>query len=297
MLLSRVEAMQPAREEPAATAAPHINMTPRPAASQGAGGSNFFRNVNDKALKLLGMWVPELCPGAKYQASTGAYRVSSKSLGRTLQEDLSFHPDGIKDHGVADMGDANQGRRSPIDSVMEHGGAPDAMAAAKWLCERMGKTPESLGWREGAQHDEEVTRIGEKIALKKLAKIEAAERARVFADGDEIDPETDEIINEAPADDAASGTEKAQASDAGQTAGGARAIEIIVAASLANKPVPKQEWLVDDLIPGRNVTLLSGDGGTGKSLLSLQLAAAVATGGSWLVSPAGRPCAIPFSRG
>lgn len=284
MLLSRVEAMQPAREEPAATGAPHINTTPRPAASQGAGGGEFFRNVNDKALQLLGMWVPELCPGAKFQASTGAYRVSSKSLGRALQEDLSFHPEGIKDHGVADMGDANQGRRSPIDSVIEHGGAPDAIAAAKWLCERMNRTPGSLGWRDGAQHDDEAVRIGDEIAEGLIARAaaEAAERERVFADGDEIDPETGEIINEAPADDSTAGTEKAQASDAGQAAGGARAIEIIVAASLANKPVPKQEWLVEDLIPGRNVTLLSGDGGTGKSLLSLQLAAAVATGGSWL---------------
>lgn len=169
MLLSRVEAMQPPREEPGPTAAPHINTTPRQAASQGGGGE-FFRNVNDKALQLLGMWVPELCPGAKYQASSGAYRVSSKSLGRSLQEDLSFHPEGIKDHGVADMGDANQGRRSPIDSVMEHGGAPDAMAAAKWLCERMNKTPESLGWRDGAQHDEELAKIGDEIADELIAR-------------------------------------------------------------------------------------------------------------------------------
>jgi hypothetical protein len=116
------------------------------------------------------MWVPVLCPGAKYQASTGAYRVSSKSLGRTLQEDLSFHPDGIKDHGVADIGDANQGRRTPIDRVIEHGGAPDSITAAKWLCEQMGKTPETLGWREGAQHDEELARIRDEIAADLIAR-------------------------------------------------------------------------------------------------------------------------------
>ena len=35
-------------------------------------------------------------------------------------------------------------------------------------------------------------------------------------------------------------------------------------------------------MPANNVTMLAGDGGAGKSLLSLQLAVAVATGGSWI---------------
>ena len=43
-----------------------------------------------------------------------------------------------------------------------------------------------------------------------------------------------------------------------------------------------QKWLAKDLVPARNVTLLYGDGGTGKSLLSLQLAFCVATGTPWL---------------
>jgi RecA-family ATPase len=56
----------------------------------------------------------------------------------------------------------------------------------------------------------------------------------------------------------------------------------VSAASLGARPPPRT-WLVPELIPGRNVTLLSGDGGTGKSLLALQLAVAVATRDSlWL---------------
>ncbi len=51
---------------------------------------------------------------------------------------------------------------------------------------------------------------------------------------------------------------------------------------LHGKPVPAREWLVQDLIPMKTVTLLSGDGGTGKSLLALQLAIAAAKGGAWL---------------
>lgn len=52
---------------------------------------------------------------------------------------------------------------------------------------------------------------------------------------------------------------------------------------LQGKPIPQREWLVQDLVPSQTVTLFSGDGGTGKSLLTLQLAAAVSIpGGHWL---------------
>lgn len=74
--------------------------------------------------------------------------------------------------------------------------------------------------------------------------------------------------------------------DAGQ-AKGARSekiveLETINAADLAGKPVPPMCWHVDNMIPEHNVTLLSGDGATGKSLLALQLAVATATGGDWI---------------
>lgn len=39
-------------------------------------------------------------------------------------------------------------------------------------------------------------------------------------------------------------------------------------------PVPARQWWLDGLVPMRQVTLLSGDGGVGKSLLALQLACA-----------------------
>lgn len=47
--------------------------------------------------------------------------------------------------------------------------------------------------------------------------------------------------------------------------------------SLQGVPVPEREWLWPDWIPMRSVTLLSGDGGIGKSLLALQLATCCAT--------------------
>jgi RecA-family ATPase len=57
------------------------------------------------------------------------------------------------------------------------------------------------------------------------------------------------------------------------------------AAEWQGKPVPAREWLCEGLIPMRNVTLLGGDGGTGKSLLALQLGVAVASGGMWIGKP------------
>ncbi|WP_287322430.1 AAA family ATPase [Mesorhizobium sp.] len=38
-------------------------------------------------------------------------------------------------------------------------------------------------------------------------------------------------------------------------------------------PVPPREWFIEDMIPMRQVTILNGDGGVGKSLLALQIAA------------------------
>lgn len=52
----------------------------------------------------------------------------------------------------------------------------------------------------------------------------------------------------------------------------------VSAATLEGKPVPERGWSVHDLIPARNVTLLYGDGGTGKSLLELQMAACMTIG-------------------
>ncbi len=57
--------------------------------------------------------------------------------------------------------------------------------------------------------------------------------------------------------------------------------------TLQNEPVPERRWLVRDLIPRGAVTMLSGDGGVGKSLLALQLMTAGAIsaktgGGKWI---------------
>jgi RecA-family ATPase len=51
---------------------------------------------------------------------------------------------------------------------------------------------------------------------------------------------------------------------------------------LEGQKAPPRDWLVDGLIPAKNVTLLTGNGGLGKSLLAQQLCTATALGHDWL---------------
>ena len=86
-------------------------------------------------------------PKAVYQRGTGSWRVTAKDRGRPdLEEDISFHPGGVQDFGL-------EHGLSPIDAVIEFGGAADAVAAAHWLCERLGIEPATLGWNDGATPD------------------------------------------------------------------------------------------------------------------------------------------------
>ena len=97
--------------------------------------------INEAALANLDKWVPELFPAAELQPGTGAWRVKSKDLGRPNEEDLSLAPNGIKDWGVHDLGDAREGGRTAIDVVMEWTDATprlDNVQAAEWLAGRLG---------------------------------------------------------------------------------------------------------------------------------------------------------------
>lgn len=53
--------------------------------------------VNHEAMVNFSAWVPSLFPDAREY--DGGYRVSSKDLGRDLEEDLAFHPNGVYDFG------------------------------------------------------------------------------------------------------------------------------------------------------------------------------------------------------
>ncbi|MCA0344134.1 MAG: AAA family ATPase [Proteobacteria bacterium] len=60
-------------------------------------------------------------------------------------------------------------------------------------------------------------------------------------------------------------------------------LPIVTASSFSGRDTPERRFLDGrQMIPAANVTILAGDGGTGKSLLAMQLSIAVAGGTTWL---------------
>ena len=101
--------------------------------------NNKWKDLNSEALANLSKWVPKLFPTAV--AHNDGYRISSVMLGRNLEEDPSITPQGIKDFGVHDVGDPRQGKRTPIDLVMEWDDK-DFNTAVAWLREQFGIAPD-----------------------------------------------------------------------------------------------------------------------------------------------------------
>jgi putative DNA primase/helicase len=106
--------------------------------------------LNERALANLDMWVPKLFLTAKH-TRMGGYRVKSADLGRGYEEDLSLTAAGIKYFGVADQGDPRQGRRTPIDIVMEWEHL-EFGPATLWLVQALGEQPEP---QQGPQVEEQ----------------------------------------------------------------------------------------------------------------------------------------------
>lgn len=106
----------------------------KPAAVAPVSKADDFARVNAAGMALLDLWVPSLFPTATKSGAGGAWRVTSKALGRTLEEDLSLHFSGIKDFGT------EQGL-SPIDVVMTFGGK-SAGDALRWLASAIGMAVE-----------------------------------------------------------------------------------------------------------------------------------------------------------
>jgi RecA-family ATPase len=57
---------------------------------------------------------------------------------------------------------------------------------------------------------------------------------------------------------------------------------IVEAPALAYDPEPERKWIVEDVIPDETLTLMTGDGGTGKTTIALQLGVSMRTNGEWL---------------
>jgi hypothetical protein len=102
--------------------------------------SDRWDDLKSRAIRRYSDWVPDLLPAATKTAN--GYRVTSVDLGRDLEEDLSFHAEGIKDFGIHDMGDPREGRMSPIDAVMKYLPTSDFNTAVRWLAQKLGLDPQ-----------------------------------------------------------------------------------------------------------------------------------------------------------
>ena len=103
-------------------------------------GGKFFSEANRAALADIKSWIRVIFPRARFESGTGAWRISSKGLGRDLEEDISVHPDGIRDFG-------EEQPQTAIDVVLRHGHVSTPLEAALWLCDKLGLDPASLGYR------------------------------------------------------------------------------------------------------------------------------------------------------
>jgi RecA-family ATPase len=204
---------------------------------------NFFRRVNDAALldlKTVGLWFKRIFPGA-YQSPNGSWRASAEETGRADQyeEDLTIGVNtvtgklGIVDRAVWDMGDSRNGRRTPIDLVLEWVPTESLpkphlrsrpLRAAYWLCEAIGRDPADFGWKDGL----------------------------------------------------------ASANDEGPAVKEHSPLHIWSGADWCGHDVPPLEWVVPGIIPARTVTMISGDGAVGKSLIACQLAICATVDRLWL---------------
>ncbi|MBX5243273.1 MULTISPECIES: bifunctional DNA primase/polymerase [Rhizobium] len=148
-----------------------------PRVSQATGGT-FWQQVNTAALAEPEQWVKDLFSTARQETGTGAWRVTSEDLGRSLEEDISIHPDGIQDFGTEKSCTA-------IELVMEYGGAPSAKDAAFWLCGQLGREPSDLGW--------ERRDLGVRMTLGSLSRAHSA--ANDDDPDDDIDGEPQTILS------------------------------------------------------------------------------------------------------
>jgi hypothetical protein len=126
----------------------------RPKANGHAG--DFFTQINTAALNDIAAWARSIFPRARFEPGTGAWRVSSADLGRNLEEDISIHPDGVRDFG-------EEQPASPINLVMQYGSASTVVDAALWLCERLSIEPASIGYQAQSHKPTERTRQTQEI--------------------------------------------------------------------------------------------------------------------------------------
>jgi hypothetical protein len=116
------------------------------------GGTSNWRDLNTMAVARSDDWFPALFSGAYRSGET--WRVTSKSLGRNLQEDIGLHPQ----FGINDFGEERS--YTPIDLVAKWRQMSDAREAVEWLARRLGEDPKKyLGANGDDKAKDEAARV------------------------------------------------------------------------------------------------------------------------------------------
>jgi hypothetical protein len=229
---------------------------------------SFFKEVNQLALLRLTTWVkPLFGEKVKFYRNTGAWRITSKALGRNLEEDLSISQRGVWDYGT-------EKASSPIDLVMEYGPRKSSFIettspdAALWLCERMGIVPEALGWgnRERRSADDAGYEGG-----YDFNNTSAGQGGTSSADGDEG-------ADQGQAGHGPQGDQGAPGKDQGRQQA-QPPIELLWHGQ--EQATAKRPWLVKDLIPETGKGLAAGQWGTAKTFGVIDLAGSIMTATSF----------------
>lgn len=174
-----------------AAAAGQVKPKRAPMPQGGAQPGGDFQRVNAMALERLDAWVPSIFPDAKLHTSPKGrgYRVTSKALGRDLEEDIAITPGGIQDFGTREG-------KSAIDLAVEFRGMTPREAML-WLASLVGvevskPMPRRDQHRQAEPPDADDGPAGSDVRPEPppppLDEKPAAPRKR--GEGDEAEPET-----------------------------------------------------------------------------------------------------------
>ena len=153
------------------------------------------------------------------------------------------------------------------DGVELHDSLRD-LAARGWTEAQLVELMDQSAAKDARPDDWEKRRREIPRLVKSAAKKREAKAAQAFGDTPQITP-NNPIVATVP---------------------DAVALPIMLPADFKARPLVEREWIVPDLIPRYEPTLLFGAGATGKSLLLLQLCISMAAGRQWL------ECDVPPGR-
>ena len=203
--------------------------------------------VNQEALHRIKDWAPHFFPGGRKYG--GGLRVPPAALGRTCDEDLSIHPDGVRDFGQENMPEDERPRvtYSPLKLLMAFFNVVDGeleLAEFDDCCRPQGT----------ATYEQAATALAAALGMAWSTLLEEDRtNSEGFAAVDVQEPKAD-----------------APKAEAGNQGDDALKLAYLKLAQWDTKQIPPREWAVEDRVPMRNVFHVAGAGAVGKSLLELQ---------------------------